>query len=90
MLRIEGVTASYDGMIAIENVSIEVGRGDFISMVGPNGAGKSTVLKAISGTVACTTGKITFNGEDISKTPAHKRTELGIIHVPDAGASFPR
>lgn len=89
MLRIEGVTASYDGMIAIENVSIEVGRGDFISMVGPNGAGKSTVLKAISGTVACTTGEITFNGENISQMPAHKRTELGIIHVPECRRIFP-
>jgi len=76
-------------MTALENVSIAVGKGDFVSIVGPNGAGKSTVLKTISGTVKCRSGKIYFNDMDISQLPAHRRTELGIIHVPEGRRIFP-
>ena len=89
MLRVEEIIAGYGGMLALEKVSIVVGDGDFISIVGPNGAGKSTILKAISGTVQCTSGNISFNGADITQIPAHRRTELGIIHVPEGRRIFP-
>jgi branched-chain amino acid transport system ATP-binding protein len=89
MLRVEGIVAGYGGMVALEKVSIVVGDGDFISIVGPNGAGKSTILKVISGTVQMTDGSVFFNDTNITYLPAHKRTELGIIHVPEGRRIFP-
>ena len=70
-------------MMALDNVSITVESGDFISIVGPNGAGKSTLLKAISGTVKCTAGNVYFKDIDITEMAAHDRTRLGIIHIPE-------
>lgn len=83
MLRVEEISAEYNGMTAIEKVSVLVEENDFVSIVGPNGAGKSTILKAISGTVKCNSGKVYFNDKDITRMEAYKRTRLGIIHVPE-------
>jgi branched-chain amino acid transport system ATP-binding protein len=89
MLRVEEISAEYDGMIAIEKVSVVVEEKDFVSIVGPNGAGKSTLLKSISGTVKCNSGKIYFNDKDITRMEAYKRTRLGIIHIPENRRIFP-
>jgi len=89
MLRVEEISAEYSGMIAIENVSVEIEDNDFLSVVGPNGAGKSTLLKAISGTAKCSSGKIYFQGNDITRLDAYKRTQLGIIHIPENRRIFP-
>ena len=56
---------SYDGLRALVDVSLEVGDGEFVTIVGPNGAGKSTLLKAISGTVPAEGGRIAYRGRDI-------------------------
>jgi branched-chain amino acid transport system ATP-binding protein len=89
MLRVEEISAEYDGMIAIEKVSVVVEEKDFVSIVGPNGAGKSTLLKSISGTVKCNSGKIYFKDKDITRMEAYKRTNLGIIHIPENRRIFP-
>jgi len=89
MLNIKEITAAYSGMEALQRVSINLEDGEFISIVGPNGAGKSTLLKSISGTVKCTSGEIYFKDINITKMDAHKRTQLGIIHIPEGHRVFP-
>ena len=89
MLKVKEVTTEYSGIRALEKVSITLGDGEFVSIIGPNGAGKSTILKAISGTVKCTTGEISCNHIDITRMEAYKRTGLGIIHIPEGRRIFP-
>ncbi|MFC1825334.1 ABC transporter ATP-binding protein [Thermodesulfobacteriota bacterium] len=89
MLKVEEISAEYSGMEALQKVSMRVENGEFISLIGPNGAGKSTLLKSISGTVSCTSGGIFFEGKKITAMEAHKRTALGIIHVPEGRRIFP-
>ncbi len=89
MLRLEGVSAAYRGLRALQGVSIEVGRGEIVAVVGANGAGKSTLLKAIAGQVA-TEGLIEFDGASIRRLPAHRIARLGIGLVPEGRRLFPR
>jgi len=58
MLKIAGLSVSYGGLRALEDVSLEVAEGEFVTLVGPNGAGKTTLLRAISGAVRGTAGRI--------------------------------
>ena len=89
MLRVNGISAGYSGLEVLQNVSITLEKGEFVAIVGPNGAGKSTLLKSISGTVRCTSGGISFMDQNITRMDAHKRTGLGIIHVPEGRRIFP-
>jgi branched-chain amino acid transport system ATP-binding protein len=89
MLEVRDVTAEYSGMKALQNVSITLGAGEFVSIIGSNGAGKSTLLKAISGTLRCSSGEIYFREGNITKVAAHNRTGLGIIHIPEGRRIFP-
>jgi branched-chain amino acid transport system ATP-binding protein len=65
MLRIEGLSAGYSAKPVLNDVSIDVGAGEFVAIVGPNGAGKTTLFKTISGIVKPGGGKITFDGVDL-------------------------
>lgn len=87
-MKIENISVSYGGLQALNGISMEVGQGDFISVVGPNGAGKTTLFKTISGTVQPTGGKITFDGQDLLAVPPPKRPHLGIAHVPEGRQVF--
>ncbi len=89
MLKVEEVTTEYSGIRALEKVSITLGDGEFVSIIGPNGAGKSTILKAISGTVKCTTGTIHWDHRNVTRMEAYMRTGLGIIHIPEGRRVFP-
>ena len=89
MLEAEKISCMYSGMEVLQRISIRVGKDEFVSIIGSNGAGKSSLLKTISGTVKCSSGKIVFMDKDITKLKAHKRTELGIIHVPEGRRIFP-
>jgi branched-chain amino acid transport system ATP-binding protein len=89
MLEVNEITVEYSGMRALQKVSITLNDGEFVSIIGSNGAGKSTLLKAISGTVKCTSGKIIFGEINITKMAAHRRTGLGIIHIPEGRRIFP-
>ena len=88
-LRIEGLTITYGGAKALDNLSIEVKTGEFVALLGANGAGKTTTLRATSGLMRPATGKIFFDGVEITKVPGHKRTALGIGHVPEGRQIFP-
>jgi branched-chain amino acid transport system ATP-binding protein len=89
MLTIASLGVSYEGLHALADVSLEVGEGEFVTIVGPNGAGKTTLLKAISGTVAAASGHITYRGRDVVGLRPSERAALGIAHVPEGRRVFP-
>jgi branched-chain amino acid transport system ATP-binding protein len=89
MLKVDRITAGYGGMKALDQVSVRLGEDEFVSVIGPNGAGKSTLLKAISGTAKCSSGEIYFMDTNITQMKAHRRTRLGIIHIPEGRRVFP-
>lgn len=88
MLRVEGLSAGYDGVPVVFDVSFEVAEGEIVAIVGSNGAGKTTVLRAVSGLVRPMAGRIEFMGRDISGLPAHAITSLGLVHVPEGRRLF--
>ena len=89
MLRVEGLTAGYGAGAVLRDVSLAVGEGEFVAVVGPNGAGKTTLFKCISGIVPLESGRITFEGRDITRLAPHRRPHLGIAHVPEGRQVFP-
>ena len=89
MLTIASLGVSYEGLRALVDVSLEVGAGEFVTIVGPNGAGKTTLLKAISGTVPSETGRITYLAQDLGARRPSERAALGIAHVPEGRRVFP-
>jgi branched-chain amino acid transport system ATP-binding protein len=88
MLRIENLYAYYDSIAALKGVSIEVPRGEIVSIIGANGAGKSTLLKAISGLIKAQQGCIVYKDNDIAGQPANKIVALGISQVPEGRQIF--
>lgn len=89
MLKVKGINVHYSGMKALSEITVLVKEGQLVSVIGPNGAGKSTLLKAISGIVKCTSGEIYYMDTNITNVEAYKRSELGIIHVPEGRRIFP-
>jgi len=89
MLELRGLSAGYNGVPALVDVSLRVESGEFAAIVGPNGAGKSTLFKAISGVVAVTRGSLRFEDRDLLALPAAHRAHLGIAHVPEGRQVFP-
>ena len=89
MLRVDGIQVEYGGLRALQDVTVEVQPGEFVAVIGRNGAGKTTMLKAISGTVPLTGGRITYKELDLGRQQAHKRSQLGIVHVPEGRHIFP-
>ena len=83
MLQLDGISAAYGAIRALNDVSIKVEAGQFIAVVGPNGAGKTTLFNTISGNVIPSAGSIVFDGHDLRKLPAKDRAHLGIAHVPE-------
>jgi len=90
MLEVRNLKVSYDGVLAISNVSLDVGKGKLVALVGGNGNGKSTTLRAIAGLNACDAGQIRFQGESIDRVPAHRRVPLGLSLVPEGRRLFAR
>lgn len=88
ILTVENISVYYGSIPALLDLSLQVGKGEIVTLIGANGAGKSTVLKAISGMVPPRTGRILFGGSDISGMPSHKVAKLGIAHVPEGRGVF--
>jgi len=89
MLKVENLQAFYGNAQALEDISFTVNQGEIVCLIGNNGAGKSTTLMSINGIVKKKTGTIEFNGEDITRLPAHKIVSRGIIQVPEGRRIFP-
>jgi branched-chain amino acid transport system ATP-binding protein len=88
VLTVESLSVAYGGLTALCEISLAVGRGQFVSIVGPNGAGKTTLFKAISGTVQPNTGRIRFDNMDLLAVAPSKRAHCGIAHVPEGRQVF--
>ncbi|MGE7418467.1 ABC transporter ATP-binding protein [Methylobacterium tarhaniae] len=90
MLEVRGLSTAYQGLLAIQGVSIEVDTGEIVVVAGANGAGKSTLLKSISGMERPRSGEVVFDGARIDGLPGHAITARGIAYVPENKRLFPR
>jgi branched-chain amino acid transport system ATP-binding protein len=89
LLEMTEVEASYGDFQALFNISLKVHRGEVVTLIGANGAGKTTTLRVISGLLRAKKGAVTFDGQDLRKTPAHEIVARGISHVPEGRQLFP-
>jgi branched-chain amino acid transport system ATP-binding protein len=90
MLQVRNLRVSYDGVLAVSKVNLDVGKGKLVALVGGNGNGKSTTLRAIAGLNAADEGQIRFNDTEIQNVPAHKRVPMGLSLVPEGRRLFAR
>ena len=78
LLRLENITKRFGGLVAVDDVSLEIEEGELIAIVGPNGAGKTTLFNVISGVFLPEEGRVFFQDKDITELPAYKRAPLGL------------
>ncbi len=89
-LAIEAVTLRFGGVTALSDISVGVSKGEMLAIVGPNGAGKSSLLNCITGAYRAGGGKITFEDRDLTRSPAHLATRLGIARTFQHNELFPQ
>ncbi|GLI22803.1 branched-chain amino acid transport system ATP-binding protein [Xanthobacter flavus] len=89
MLKVSDVTAGYGRTVILQGLSLNVGRGEVVTIIGSNGAGKTTLLRAISGLVKPTSGSIEFDGKRIDRMSPDEIVGSGLIMVPEARQLFP-
>ena len=90
LLQVSDVQTHYGAIQALRGVSLTVEEGEVVTMIGSNGAGKSTTLRSISGLTPASGGQISFQGEDITRVPAHEIVSYGIALSPEGRHCFPR
>ncbi len=83
ILAVDSLTVSYGRVEAVRGVSFRADQGSLVTLVGANGAGKSSVINAVSGMLRPSGGRITFEGHDVTRTPAHKMVSRGLVQVPE-------
>jgi len=88
MLKIDTIHVYYGAIHALKGVSLEVHKGEIVTLIGANGAGKSTTLRTVSGLLAPKSGGISFLGENIAGMPAHEIVKRGISQVPEGRRIF--
>ena len=88
MLEVKDIEVYYGVIQAIKGISFEVNEGEVIALIGANGAGKTTTLHTITGLLSPKKGSVMFEGQDITKVPAHKIVSLGMAHVPEGRRVF--
>ena len=89
LLKLSNVTVHYGTAEAVKDIYIQLEEGAVVSVIGANGASKSTILKAISGLVTVSSGRVEFPGKEINGMPINKIVGLGIAHVPEGRKLFP-
>jgi branched-chain amino acid transport system ATP-binding protein len=88
MLEIKNLTVNYGAIAALRGISLEVKRGDIVTLIGANGAGKTTTLRAISGLLKSQGGEVLYEGRNIANLPPHQIVKLGLSHVPEGRMVF--
>lgn len=88
MLEVKDIEVYYGMIQALKGISFEVNEGEVIALIGANGAGKTTTLHTITGLLAPKKGSVVFEGQNITKVPAHKIVSLGMAHVPEGRRVF--
>src|SRR6185437_16427833 len=81
LLSVEGVTRRFGGIVAVDDVSVDVGEGEIVGLIGPNGAGKTTVFNLITRLYRPESGEIEFAGESLLRTPPHGVVRRGIART---------
>jgi len=89
ILRLENVVKKFGGLRAVDGVSLEVGKGEFLAVVGPNGSGKTTLLNIISGVYKPDRGRVYFEDRDVTDLPPYKRARLGMARAFQVPRPFP-
>src|SRR4051812_19707439 len=89
LLSIEGLTKRFGGVIASDNVGLDVRKGELHAIIGPNGAGKTTLIGQLCGEIAPNAGRIHFDGRDITALPVHDRSLLGLARSFQITSLFP-
>jgi branched-chain amino acid transport system ATP-binding protein len=81
ILRVEGLSKRFGGLVAVDNVSFDVKAGEVFALIGPNGAGKTTLFNCITGIYKPTLGTVTFQGRDLTGSPPHRTAKAGIART---------
>ena len=89
LLELEDVHVHYGKVEALKGISVTVDEGEIVTLIGANGAGKTTTLKTISGVRPVSSGRIRFEGEDITNSPPHKLVQQGLCQAPEGRGIFP-
>ena len=90
MLELTDLSVHYGNVAAVDSVSVTVAEGEIVAIIGPNGAGKTSTLRALSGLVRPSGGRVVFRGTDISKWRPHRIVALGLSHAPEGRRLFPQ
>jgi branched-chain amino acid transport system ATP-binding protein len=89
LLTVDGVKVHYGAIQALKGVSLSVGQGEVVALIGANGAGKTSTLRAVSGMLKPSAGRITLGGQDITGMKAHQLVPRGMAHAPEGRGIFP-
>ena len=81
ILQVKEVTKAFGGILALNRISFHVNEGEILGIIGPNGSGKTTLINCITGFIKMTSGKVFFQGKDISGKPAHKIADMGVTRT---------
>ena len=88
MLKVDNINLYYGGIHALKDLSLEVKKGEIVTLIGANGAGKTSTLRAISGLEPIKSRTISYKDENLKKVPSHKIVSLGLSHVPEGRKIF--
>ena len=88
LLEVKDLEVYYGVIRALKGISFEVNEGEIVTLIGANGAGKTTTMQSVIGLIPARGGHITFDGQDITKTPCHKIVHLGMSQVPEGRRVF--
>src|SRR5579871_631898 len=89
LLRVEGLTKRFGGVIAADSIAMEIPKGEFHAIIGPNGAGKTTLIGLLAGEISPLSGTIRFDGSDITALPVDRRCKLGMARSFQITSLFP-
>ncbi|WP_375754826.1 ABC transporter ATP-binding protein [Corallococcus exercitus] len=89
LLKVDGIQVRYGAIQALRGVSLTVGKGEMVALIGANGAGKTSTLRAVSGMLKPSAGRITLAGQDITGLKAHQLVPRGMAHAPEGRGIFP-
>lgn len=89
VLSVSGLEVHYGPLLAVESISVEVGRGELVALLGANGAGKSSLLRSVAGLEQAAAGTVTLLGRDLGGVARHRRARMGMGYVPEGRGVFP-
>lgn len=81
LLNVSNLSRRFGGLRAVDDLSFSVGDGEILGLIGPNGAGKTTVVNLVSGVIRPTSGRVTFDGEDVTAMPSHELARRGLVRT---------